>query len=170
MLADTFHQLNHPGPKATAQKVNERYYWPNLMGEVQKRVRKCHDCQSIKPGAAIKPFMDNRPVGARFEDVQVDVVGPLPPSEGYTHLLTMVDRATNWLEAVPLREASARSCAEAFSLTWIASKGIPSRTTSDNGTTFTADLWRDLQAKYGIKVLFSPPYHASTVGSVERQH
>ena len=44
---------------------------------------------------------------ARFSHVHVDIVGLLPPSrDGYTHLLTMIDRSTRWLEAVLLRETT----------------------------------------------------------------
>jgi hypothetical protein len=51
----------------------------------------------------------------RFGHVHVDLVGPLLVSaEGYVYLLTMIERTTRWLEAIPLREISAASCMEAF--------------------------------------------------------
>ena len=71
MLAKTFHDLNHPGPRATALKVNERYYWPNLKRDVEGWTKNCVPCQSVKSGnAAIKPPMDHRPVLGRFDDLQ----------------------------------------------------------------------------------------------------
>jgi hypothetical protein len=37
----------------------------------------------------------------------VDLVGPLLASEdGYLYVMTMVDRTTRWLEAVPLKNIS----------------------------------------------------------------
>ena len=170
MLARTFHELHHPGPKSTAQKVSERYYWPTLKRDVTAWTKTCDVCQSSKATAAIRPPMDHRPVMGRFDDVQCDVVGPLPPSQGYTHLLTVVDRATNWLEAVPLVEATAQTCCEAFLLHWVARKGIPSKATCDNGNTFATGQWTELQKQLGVKVEFTPLYHAASLGSVERQH
>ncbi len=51
----------------------------------------------------------------KFAHIHLDLVGPFPVSqEGYTHFLTMVDRATRWAEAVPVSGTSIRNCAEAF--------------------------------------------------------
>ena len=38
----------------------------------------------------------------RIAHVNVDLVGPLPPFFRFIYLLTMTDRKTRWLEAVPL--------------------------------------------------------------------
>jgi hypothetical protein len=35
---------------------------------------------------------------ARFRDIHVDVVGPLPESHGHKYLLTCVDKFTRWPE------------------------------------------------------------------------
>ena len=50
----------------------------------------------------------------RFDHVNVDLVGPLPPSHGFTYLFTMVDRTTRWPEAVPLSSTTAPDLARAF--------------------------------------------------------
>ena len=34
----------------------------------------------------------------RFTEVNLDIVGPLPPSQGFRYLLTMIDRNTRWIE------------------------------------------------------------------------
>ncbi|KAJ8388111.1 hypothetical protein AAFF_G00147290 [Aldrovandia affinis] len=47
----------------------------------------------------------------RFDHVNVDLVGPLPPSHGYTYLFTMVDRTTHWPEAVPLSSTTSADLA-----------------------------------------------------------
>ena len=76
---------------------------------------------------------------ARFSHVHVDIVGPLPPSrEGYTHLLTMIDRSTRWPEAVLLRETTAEAILDAFVATWVARFGVPAILTSDRGVQFTS--------------------------------
>jgi cleavage and polyadenylation specificity factor subunit 1 len=51
----------------------------------------------------------------------MDLVGPLPVAEdGSRFLLTMVDRSSRWLEAVPLKNAETSSCVGALIGTWIA--------------------------------------------------
>ena len=37
-----------------------------------------------------------------FDHVNVDLVGPLPPSKDFTNLFTVVDGVTRWPEAIPL--------------------------------------------------------------------
>ena len=49
-----------------------------------------------------------------FSHIQVDLVGPLPPSQCYTHLFVIVDRTTRWPEAIPLRETASGPCAAAL--------------------------------------------------------
>jgi hypothetical protein len=107
----------------------------------------------------------------RFSHLHLDLVGPLPQSsEGYTHLLTVVDRSTRWAEAVPLRSTAADSCATALIGGWIARFGVPQRITSDRGPQFTLVVWSALTSKLGIKSQLTSPYHPQSNGAVERFH
>jgi len=76
----------------------------------------------------------------RFDHVNVDLVGPLPPSRGFTHLLTMVDRTTRWPEAIPLSSTTSAEVARAFVGSWVARFGTADLT-SDRGPQFTSELW-----------------------------
>ena len=54
------------------------------------------------------------PPSRRYDCVNIDIVGPLVPSEGNRFLLTMVDRFTRWPESIPLKEVTTFACAKAF--------------------------------------------------------
>ena len=57
----------------------------------------------------------------RFDHVNVDLVGPLSPSCGYTYLLTMVDRTPRWPEVVSLvLHYIFAEVARAFVMAWVA--------------------------------------------------
>lgn len=59
---------------------------------------RCLSTAKVHTKAPLEPFLIPE---RQFEHVNVDMVGALPPSQGFTHL-TMMDRSTRWLEVVPL--------------------------------------------------------------------
>ena len=99
-----------------------------------------------------------------------DIVGPLPPSQGYTYLLTCVDRYTRWPEAIPLTTITAEAVAQAFISGWISRFGVPSTIATDRGRQFESQLWTNLMALLGIKRSRTTSYHPQANGMVERFH
>jgi len=106
-----------------------------------------------------------------FSRVAIDIVGPLnPPSDdGHKYILTLIDFATGFPEAIPLREIDSVSVAEAL-LVIFSRVGILREIFSDRGTQFTSQLMGELHKLLGIKPLFTTPYHPSGNGRVERFH
>jgi len=106
-----------------------------------------------------------------FSRVAIDIVGPLnPPSDdGHKYILILIDLATGFPEAIPLREIDSVSVAEAL-LVIFSRVGIPREILSDRGTQFTSQLMGELHKLLGIKPLFTTPYHPSGNGRVERFH
>ncbi len=91
-------------------------------------------------------------------------------SEGYTHLLTVIDRFTRWPEAILLRSTDTSSIARAFALFWIARHGIPADITSDQGIQFTSRLWHAMSELLGLKLHPTTAYHPQANDLVERFH
>jgi cleavage and polyadenylation specificity factor subunit 1 len=107
----------------------------------------------------------------RFNHVHIDLVGPLPEAEdGSTYLLTMVDRTTRWLEAVPLRSMGAAACADAFIGMWVAHYGVPAVVTTDIGRQFTSAVWAALCQRLNIDHITRTAYHPHSNGMIERTH
>ena len=111
------------------------------------------------------------PVPAKkFIHIHVDLVGPLPPSEGFTHLLTIIDRTTRWPEAIPMVQTSTTDYVIALIRHWIARFGVLLDMTSDRGPQFTSALWNEVANKLGIQVHRTTAYHPQSNGLVERFH
>ena len=106
----------------------------------------------------------------RFGHIHVDVVGPLPPSEGKRYIFTIIDRSTRWPEATPMEDATTRSCAQALLGSWIARFGLPEHITSDRGASFTSELWKALAQLLGVTLHFTTAYHPQANGLIERWH
>ena len=108
-----------------------------------------------------------KPPDARFDVVHVDIVGPLPPSQGYKYLLTCIDRFTHWPEAFPLMDITAESVARAFVLGWIARFGVPSTVITDRGRQFESNLWSQLSQLFGIHKQHTTAYHPAANSMVK---
>ena len=87
-----------------------------------------------------------------FKRVAIDFVGPIsPPSEeGHRYILTLVDFATCYPEAVPSRNIYTETLAE--SLVNIFSRlGVPEEILSDLGTQFVSDCMKEVTRLLSIK-------------------
>ena len=165
------HNLAHPGVKASVKLVRERFFWPNLSRDVHKIVSTCVPCQKAKIVRHTRPAVQQIPMpAARFEHIHLDLVGPLPPSNGFSYLLTIVDRFTRWPEAVPISDISAITVCRAFLLNWVARFGLPRLVTSDRGTQFTSSLWSTMSQLLGIQLNSTTAFHPQSNGMVERLH
>jgi hypothetical protein len=106
-----------------------------------------------------------------FSRVSIDLVGPISPpsSEGHRYILTLIDFATGFPEALPLKEIDSISVAEALMVIF-SRVGIPREILSDRGRQFVSQLMGELHKLLGVKPLFTTPYHPSGNGRVERFH
>ena len=135
------HKVSHPGVKGSWRLVSARFVWPGLSRYVGLWARSCLWCQRSKVQAHVKTSVPAILVPSRrFSHVHIDIVGPLPSSQGYSYLLTMIDRTTRWSEAVPLSSISTKSCVRAFISTWVSRFRVPSTLTSDRGAQFTSSI------------------------------
>ena len=69
----------------------------------------------------------------RFDHVNIDIVGSLPPFQANCYVLTMVDCFTPWPKAVPLADATTLSWARVFLMNWVARFGVPLDIFTDRG-------------------------------------
>ena len=106
----------------------------------------------------------------RFENLHVDLVGPLPSSNGCRYLLTVVDRFSRWFTATPIKEITADATIEAFVTGWIQYFGCPLSAVTDQGDQFTGYLWKNLMSVLGIKHATTISYHPQANGLVENLH
>jgi len=102
-LAHTKH--GHMGRNKMCALLTPLFYWPGLSKDCQLYVRKCDACQRFdKARPPNAPMQAREIVTLPFERVAVDLVGPFPTAKGgFKFLLTCVDLATRWPEAVPIR-------------------------------------------------------------------
>ncbi|UYV62287.1 hypothetical protein LAZ67_2000001 [Cordylochernes scorpioides] len=170
-LTLNFHELSHPGIKATTKQLTSRFIWPNMNKDIRKWAQACVNCQKCKVSIHTKSEIGKyQEVDERFSVVHIDLIGALPPSNGNIYCLTCIDRYTSWMEVVPLPDMKSETVARAFYENWIVRFGAPHTVISDQGKQFTSQLFKDLTTLCGIKLRHSTAYHPQCNGKIERLH
>ena len=168
---DIVHALAHPGARTTKRLVASKFVWHGLNKEVTGWARACLSCQRSKVHTHTRaPLQKFEPTTNRFDHVHIDIVGPLPESQGNKYLLTVIDRFTRWPEAIPIKDIEARTIARAYVHNWVARFGVPSQMTSDRGTQFVSELWSAMSDLLGTTLNPTTAYHPQANGLVERFH
>lgn len=167
---ESIHNLHHPGSHNTYNLMHTRFIWPHMRSDVKTWCNECIPCQKNKVTRHVKPPIIRFPTGNRFEVLHIDIVGPLPMSQGKTYILTMIDRKTRWPEAVPISSITAENVAKHLVDTWFSRYGIPDTIITDQGTQFESSLFHTLSSTFGFKHSHTTSYHPQSNGMIERFH
>ena len=171
IIFDRLHGLSHPGIKASQKMISQRFIWSGMNRDIKLWSETCIPCQQTKiirhNNADLQKF---RHPDERFSHCHVDIIGPLPPSDGYSYILTVIDRFTRWAECIPLREITAKECLDAFILHYVSRFGCPSIITTDRGAQFRSALWSDVANFLGATLKHTTSFHPAANGMVERFH
>lgn len=122
---DAVMELAHSGMMAghlrcgkNAHHILSEFFWPGLHADVKRFVASCDICQRTTPRDRTRgaPLGRMPVIDTPFKRVAVDVIGLLAPSSdrGNRFILTMVDNAARFLEAVALPSIDAEIVAEAL--------------------------------------------------------
>lgn len=170
-LAHNCIMSGHLGTQKTMDRILFDFFWPGMSGDVKRFCQSCDICQkTVKKGSVSKVPLQKTPIiDTPFKRCAVDLIGPIhPPSEkGHRYILTLVDYATRYPEAVALKEITSEVVAEAL-LDIYSRVGIPEEVISDQGSQFISDYMKEFSRLLGMKQLPTTPYHAMANGLVER--
>lgn len=165
------HSISHPGIRATRKKIAKMFFWSRMNHDINSWTRKCNACQIEKVHKHTKsPFERIAIPPGRFQHIHMDIVGPLPPSNDYKYMLTIVDRFSRWPEAYPIRDINAETIARTYVHEHVSRFGVPDSITTDQGSQFESKLFKELIRFLGTTRIRTTAYHPQANGMVERFH
>uniref|UniRef100_A0A8C5B8M4 Gypsy retrotransposon integrase-like protein 1 n=1 Tax=Gadus morhua TaxID=8049 RepID=A0A8C5B8M4_GADMO len=159
----------HLGMDKTRERILARFYWPGVRRDVERHCQGCPECQRVAPRpTARNPLIPMPIIETPFDRFALDIVGPLPKtSRGHRYILVLVDYATRYPEALPLRAATAKAVARELMLLF-SRVGIAKEVLTDQGSCFMLRVMKEVLRLLQVKQLRTSVYHPQTDGLVER--
>ena len=159
----------HFGIEKTYQRAQERFFWPGMKRDVNSWVQSCDKCLRRKGTPqkhrhSLKTWKPSHP----FWQVSLDVMGPLPESNGQKYILLIGDQFSKWYEAVAMANQEAKTVARALVDNWITKFGCPVNLHSDKGTNFMSELFTELCRVLGIERTSTTSFHPEGNAMIER--
>ena len=145
--------------KAIARSI---MWWPQMDQEIKEAVSKCDGCAAQKSLPPLAPLHSWPWASHPMQRMHVDFA-----SIEQCQVLIIIDAHSKWIDAMPLRSATAKTTMDALRR-FFASFGLPEELVSDNGPQFTSQDFKAFCLNNGIKHTLVAPYHPASNGAAER--
>uniref|UniRef100_A0A8C6M778 Gypsy retrotransposon integrase-like protein 1 n=1 Tax=Nothobranchius furzeri TaxID=105023 RepID=A0A8C6M778_NOTFU len=171
--AHTWRFSIHPGVGRTVALIRQSFWWSSLYRDVKEYVSACHVCAQQKgsnqPPAGLLCCL---PVPSRpWSHITLDFVCGLPPSHGFTVILTVVDRFSKACHLVPLKALPTSAVTAQLLVKHVfCLHGIPTEILSDRGPQFVSRVWKEFATALGAQVALTSGFHPQTNGQCERMN
>ena len=162
----------HFGVQKTTDKLQHYAYWSGWRKDVELFVRRCDQCCRYRKGPTRPQGAMKNGVGlAPFQKFHIDLTGPHRKSSGgYVYLLTGICCFTKYLIAVPLKDKTALTVANALLKNVYLIYGAVELQVHDNGPEFVNSVLSHLSKMLGIQDLRSTAYRPVANSAIERAH
>ena len=142
--------------------------WPDMKKNVTFWCHNCIQCQKTKVHHHnVTNLQCYPPPSQKFADVNLDLAGPLPDSNGYSYILVIVDRFSRWPVAISLPDCKTHTILNAFMHNWLSLYGAPKKLTTDKGSQFLLSEWKDAITFLSIQHNHITSYHPQSNGLAE---
>ena len=173
IIFNTYHDsllAGHQGPYCTVMTIRQKFFIHNLMNKVKRYIEACHTCLKTKP-----KYMKNQLVYSRIpvdyapmQVLSIDIKTLTQAFGGYHLLLVITCNQTNFMIAVPLRDRTVHTFAEALICRVIYLFRPPRQIICDEATEFSSAIIQAILCMLNCRLKVISPYnHGSS--KCERQ-
>ncbi len=156
----------HQGITKTRLRLRSKVWWPKMGKDAESICKACHGCQVVGPLSPPEPLRRVLPPTGPWQDLAVDLMGPLPNGE---HILVLVDYYSRYYEIAVMKSITSNKVIDAI-LPMLCRHGIPFSIRSDNGRQFVSEEFEEFLRQYGIEHRKSTPLWPKANGEVEIQN
>ena len=139
----------HPGISKTIIAYREKYYFPKMAQLIREWVMSCEQCirESRIDRTLTRPPLQNpnEHITAPEDAMQIDLVPELPPSGGYTNIVTAMDVFSRYLFAYPTSNQDAKTIAKVLINIITKHAYLPTTLISDKGTPFMSQVIKEVR-------------------------
>ena len=167
ILRGLHNDVGHPGQERTMRLIRDRFYWPGVGVDVTNWINSCERCIRRKSTVAKEPLI-NVQSSYPLDLVCIDFLSLEPAKGNIGNVLIITDHYTKFAKAVPTRNQTAKTTAEALFNEFITNFGIPTRLHSDQGANFESQIITELCNLMGMKKSHTTPYHPQGNAGPER--
>lgn len=161
-------KMGHLGRDRVISFLQDRFYWPGMTRDAEEWIKMCGPCTLRKtPAKGCAPLV-SIPSSQPLELICMDFLCLETSKGGYNNVLVITDHYTKYAIAVPTKNSTAKTTADAFFNNFVVHYGLPTRIHTDQGPNFESQLLKELCVITGIAKSHTTPYHPMGNGLCER--
>jgi len=162
----------HFGVEKSREKLKQVAYWKGWTEDIRIFVAQCHICNQYRHGPkGRRGQMQQALAYAPMQKVHIDLTGPHVASKhGNKYILTAICSSTKYLIAVPIREKTSITVAQALVRHMYLVHGTPEVLVHDQGGEFWSLVMKELAQLLDIQVSMITSHQPQSNGVVERVH
>ncbi|KAF7644335.1 hypothetical protein LDENG_00223780 [Lucifuga dentata] len=163
------HLACHPGGRHSLALISRSFWWPTMKEDIWEYAAACVVYTRNKSNRALAGLLCPVPVPCHlWSHIAVDFVTGLPPSNGNTDILTVVDCSSKAAHFVPLPKLpSAKEMAQLMENHVFTLHGLPLDIVSDQWPQFSSHFWRSFCRFLGASASLSSGFHPQSSSQTE---
>ena len=175
-LLATLHGKTNKHPRITKmiQECRAKYYFTGLARKIRAWVTSCQDCIANRriDTRQIRPkLLSNTDFTMGPEDcLEVDILPNLPMSNGYQHIITMMDVLSRYLFAYPTQDMTAKTVVRCIIEVMTRHCYLLTVTSTDKSSQFRSEVVHQITQTLDIQISHASTKLAQTIGILERTH